>query len=180
MLFLAWPLCCSVSFYLLEVFSNIFSKVFLFFSIFDSYFFLYSVFKVHYLKDYQSFKTEQLIYITTLISIERRWSSRTFRYGYLVTTSPQSLASPSAIPPFSGWVIDFGRFQLPWCDGRCVQGPGTYSPRHSDSRLLAIPASCSRVADYNPNWDWVFVLCLTSPSRFTLFPAIVARVLPKT
>ena len=33
-----------------------------------------------------------------LYSIERRWSSRTFRYGYLVTTSPQSLASPSAAP----------------------------------------------------------------------------------
>ena len=50
-----------------------------------------------------------------------------------------------------GWVTDFGHYQLPWCDGRCVQDPGTYSPRHSDSRLLAIPASCSRVADYNPN-----------------------------
>ena len=33
-----------------------------------------------------------------LFSIERRWSSRTFRYGYLVTTSPQSLASPSTAP----------------------------------------------------------------------------------
>ena len=54
------------------------------------------------------------------------------------------------LPP-CGWVTDFGHFQLPWCDGRCVQDPGTYSPRHSDSRLLAIPASCSRVADYNPN-----------------------------
>ena len=50
-----------------------------------------------------------------------------------------------------GWVTGFGHFRLPWCDGRCVQDPGTYSPRHSDSRLLAIPASCSRVADYNPN-----------------------------
>lgn len=50
-----------------------------------------------------------------------------------------------------GWVTDFGRYQLPWCDGRCVQDPGTYSPRHSDSRLLAIPASCSRVADCSPN-----------------------------
>ena len=50
-----------------------------------------------------------------------------------------------------GWVTDFGRYQLPWCDGRCVQDPGTYSPQHSDLRLLAIPASCSRVADYNPN-----------------------------
>ena len=29
-------------------------------------------------------------------SIERRWSSRTFRYGYLVTTSPQSPILPSA------------------------------------------------------------------------------------
>jgi len=27
-------------------------------------------------------------------SLERRWSSRTFRYGYLVTTSPQSWISP--------------------------------------------------------------------------------------
>jgi len=25
---------------------------------------------------------------------ERRWSSRTFRYGYLVTTSPQSRTLP--------------------------------------------------------------------------------------
>ena len=41
--------------------------------------------------------------------------------------------------------------QLPWCDGRCVQGPGTYSPRHSDPRLLATPTSCGRVAAHNPN-----------------------------
>ncbi len=54
------------------------------------------------------------------------------------------------LPP-CGWVTDFGHFQLPWCDGRCVQDPGTYSPQHSDLRLLAIPVSCSRVADYNPN-----------------------------
>ena len=27
-------------------------------------------------------------------------------------------------------VSDFRRPQLPWLDGRCVQGPGTYSPRH--------------------------------------------------
>ena len=29
-------------------------------------------------------------------SLERRWSSRTFRYGYLVTTSPQLSVPPSA------------------------------------------------------------------------------------
>src|SRR5690606_41483759 len=44
---------------------------------------------------------------------------------------------------------------LPWCDGRCVQDPGTYSPRHADPRLLAIPTSCSRVADCNPDYDRV-------------------------
>ena len=33
-----------------------------------------------------------------LFLLERRWSSRTFRYGYLVTTSPQSSAPPSAAP----------------------------------------------------------------------------------
>ena len=32
------------------------------------------------------------------ISLERRWSSRTFRYGYLVTTSPQLSILPSAAP----------------------------------------------------------------------------------
>ena len=48
---------------------------------------------------------------------------------------------------------DFGHPQLPWCDGRCVQDPGTHSPRHSDPRLLATPTSCRRVAAYNPNWD---------------------------
>ena len=32
------------------------------------------------------------------ISLERRWSIRTFPYGYLVTTSPQSLITPSEHP----------------------------------------------------------------------------------
>ena len=27
-------------------------------------------------------------------------------------------------------VTDFRRPRLSWLDGRCVQGPGTYSPRH--------------------------------------------------
>ena len=37
-----------------------------------------------------------------MFSLERRWSSRTFRYGYLVTTSPQSLILPST--PASKWL----------------------------------------------------------------------------
>ena len=31
--------------------------------------------------------------------------------------------------------------RLSWLDGRCVQGPGTYSRQYADLPLLAIPAS---------------------------------------
>ena len=60
------------------------------------------------------------------------------------------------LAPVTDFALDviangFGRPQLPWLDGRCVQGPGTYSPWRADPRLLAIPASWSRVADSNPN-----------------------------
>ena len=66
--------------------------------------------------------------------------------------------TPIIYPTLGGWLqkgylTDFGCYKLSWCDGRCVQGPGTYSPRHSDSRLLVTPASCRRVSAYNPNWD---------------------------
>ncbi len=42
--------------------------------------------------------------------------------------------TPIANPTFGSslsksWATDFGCCQLSWCDGRCVQGPGTYSPR---------------------------------------------------
>ena len=59
-----------------------------------------------------------------------------------------------------GSLTGFGYCQLPWCDGRCVQDPGTHSPRHSDPRLLATPTSCRRVAAYNPNWDWLWSFAL--------------------
>ena len=54
-----------------------------------------------------------------------------------------------------GSLTGFGYCQLPWCDGRCVQDPGTHSPQHSDLRLLVTPASCRRVSAYNPNWEWL-------------------------
>ena len=58
---------------------------------------------------------------------------------------------------------------LPWCDGRCVQDPGTYSPQHADLRLLAIPTSCSRVADYNPDYDRLSEIGFTSRFRYPLY-----------
>ena len=38
-------------------------------------------------------------------------------------------------------VTDFRRPRLSWLDGRCVQGPGTYSPRHG--RTCVRPARCA-------------------------------------
>ena len=101
-------------------------------------------------------------------SLERRWSSRTFRYGYLVTTSPQSLILPSTAASFTSWLTGFGYSQLSWCDGRCVQGPGTYSRQYADLPLLAIPASWRRISAFNPNWDYFFGFCSTSLLRFPL------------
>ena len=68
----------------------------------------------------------------------------------LLRLHPNHLSHLRRLAP-KGYPTDFGCYKLSWCDGRCVQGPGTYSPRHADPRLLAIPASCRRVAAYNPN-----------------------------
>ena len=65
--------------------------------------------------------------------------------------------------PLGGWAGDFGCRRLGWCDGRCVQGPGTHSPRHADPRLLATPTSWGRVAAPNPNWGRLSGI--RSPSR---------------
>ena len=68
-----------------------------------------------------------------------------------------------ASAPRGGSAGGFGCRRLGWCDGRCVQGPGTYSPRRADPRLLATPTSRRRVAACDPNWGR---LCgIRSPSR---------------
>ena len=46
-------------------------------------------------------------------------------YDFTPITNP-----PSTAPSLAGWATGFGCCRLSWCDGRCVQGPGTYSPRH--------------------------------------------------
>ncbi len=68
-------------------------------------------------------------------------------YDFTSVTIPYLRLYPSF---WHGW--------SPWCDGRCVQDLRTYSPWHADPRLLAIPTSCTRVAEYNPDWDglWRF------------------------
>ena len=39
----------------------------------------------------------------------------------------------------------------------------------ADPRLLAIPTSCSRVADCNPNWGWLSGIGLAFRLRFSLY-----------
>jgi hypothetical protein len=39
--------------------------------------------------------------------------------------------SPSYRFRLRRFISGFGRPRLPWLDGRCVQGPGTYSPWYS-------------------------------------------------
>ena len=66
--------------------------------------------------------------------------------------TPLTLHTFDASAPLRGSAGGFGCRRLGWCDGRCVQGPGTHSPRRADPRLLATPASRRRVAACDPNW----------------------------
>ena len=67
-----------------------------------------------------------------LISLERRWSSRTFRYGYLVTTSPQLPAPPSTAPS-----IKVGSLASGISDSHGVTG-GVYKTRERIHRDILI------------------------------------------
>src|SRR5690625_5428555 len=73
-----------------------------------------------------TFRTEWTT--STQDSLERRGSSRTFRYGYLVTTSPQSLVPPSAAAPREGSLTDFGSHRLSRFERRCVHAPAPHLP----------------------------------------------------
>ena len=69
---------------------------------------------------------------TWSISLERRWSSRTFRYGYLVTTSPQLPAPPSTAPS-----IKVGSLASGISDSHGVTG-GVYKTRERIHRDILI------------------------------------------
>ena len=50
-----------------------------------------------------------------------------------------------------------------------VQDPGTYSPQYADLRLLAIPTSCTRVAECNPDHDRFCEIGSTSRLGYPLY-----------
>ena len=59
-------------------------------------------------------------------------------------------------------------------DSHGVTG-GVYKAREriqrsvADLRLLAIPTSCNRVADYNPNWGWFFEISMVLQLSSSLY-----------
>ena len=122
------------------------------------YLFCYSVFKDHSFEKLNSLSKLnrkllcQLLLLTKLLLLRKE-----VIHPHLPVGIPCYDLTPIIGPTFDdsllllGWATGFGYYQLSWFDGRCVQDPRTYSPRHADPRLLAIPASWSRVADSNPN-----------------------------
>ena len=112
-----------------------------------------------FMRDY-SLKTKQIQKRQLVLESHTRFSVNILRKEVIQPHLPIRLPcydfTPIICPTLGGWLhkgypTDFGCYKLSWCDGRCVQDPGTYSPWHADPRLLAIPASCRRVAAYNPN-----------------------------
>ena len=78
-------------------------------------------------------------------------------YDFTPITNPSLVAFPPKVGAATSGEVD----------SRGVTG-GVYKARerihrgNADPRLLAIPASCSRVADCNPNWDWFYEIGSTS------------------
>ena len=58
--------------------------------------------------------------VVSLSESAENHAGATARYGYGTSKALRQLLA----------VTDFRYSQLPWLDGRCVQGPGTYSPDH--------------------------------------------------
>ena len=77
---------------------------------------------------------DRLVFLEVLDNLEHRCSS--LQKGG-VPAAPSGTATLLRLSPNHRFhprptlaVTDFRRPRLSWLDGRCVQGPGTYSPRH--------------------------------------------------
>ena len=110
-----------------------------------------------------------------MFSLERRWSSRTFRYGYLVTTSPQSSIPPSTT---SSLLLDYRLRVLPtpmvW-RAVCTRPGNVFTAAcwsAITSNSVFMQASCSLQSELGQ----FFEFRSTSLSCFSLLIAIVVRV----
>ena len=74
------------------------------------------------------------VFLNTFILLDHRTKFRLQKGG--VPAAPSGTATLLRLSPSHQFyprpilaVTDFRYPRLPWLDGRCVQGPGTYSPR---------------------------------------------------
>lgn len=74
------------------------------------------------------------------------------------------------LPPISTPFLSANPF--PERDGRCVLSSRTDSPRHADSRLLAIPTSCLRVSGEQSVLWWVVSGIALKHLRVRLLPPL--------
>ena len=94
----------------------------------------------------------------------------------LLRLSPSHLSYPWPLLP----VTDFRYPRLPWLDGRCVQGPGTYSPRHGGCAITSESSFMESSCRLQSELRRVLGVCSASPPGLPLYPAIVTRVSPRT
>ena len=109
------------------------------------------------------------------ISLERRWSSRTFRYGYLVTTSPQSSTPPSTAASLRlAHRLRVLSTLMVW-RAVCTRPGNVFTATFwfaITSNSTFMQASCSLQSELRPS----FVIRSTSRLCCTLLSAIVVRV----
>ena len=111
-------------------------------------------------------------------SLERRWSSRTFRYGYLVTTSPQSLILPSTAATLR-FAHRLRVLQAPMVWRAVCTRPGNaftaafWSAITSNSDFMF--SSCREQSELRPSFWGLLDLAIS----LLFVTAIVARVLPR-
>ena len=108
-------------------------------------------------------------------SLERRWSSRTFRYGYLVTTSPQSSTPPSTAASLRlAHRLRVLSTLMVW-RAVCTRPGNVFTATFwfaITSNSTFMQASCSLQSELRPS----FVIRSTSRFCCTLLSAIVVRV----
>ena len=78
---------------------------------------------------------QEILVLKSILVVETAYSGRVQKGG--VPAAPSGTATLLRLSPSHQFyprpilaVTDFRYPRLPWLDGRCVQGPGTYSPRH--------------------------------------------------
>jgi len=89
-------------------------------------------------------------------------------YDFIPITNHRLLVDSSKTKKISKPSVPSIRNQFLGRDGRSVLKLFRYSPQHGHLRLLAIPTSCSRISENNPNLSTLYKIYSNSHYRITL------------